>query len=288
MKLFNVWVLLVSFPIVLMPGLIGCSKSDMQGLVPDDIEGSVLVADDITANPNIQLKKPPGSKTKYDDIYRKTLFNPDRIFLDTEPEKAPAEPEPTPARMQIDVPNLELVGTLHKTVDKSSYAFIKNTNDADPAMRNKVRKYGQGEWIGDYLISLIESNRVTLIRGEEIAMLQLKPSRAAGNAPARGGGRRPAAGSSGQQGASVSVGQRRQQSNAEREKEEEMRRAKEMEAAETVGTRFTGKGRQMQQQESAKTSFSSGASDSSASYWSWSESQSSSGSISSGRPGCGR
>ncbi len=287
MKFFERWILTSILSIVLMLCLFGCSEVDVTDWVSDEIEDAVFIADDITANPNIQLKKSSGSQMKYDDIYLKTLFSPDRVFLDIGQEDIPVEPEPTPARMQIDVPNLELVGTLQKTVDKSSYAFIKNANDADPSMRNKVRKYGQGEWIGDYLISLIESNRVTLMRGEEIALLQLKPSQVAGRPPARGGRQPVAGGGPTQQRAVPGNNQRRPASQQEREKEEEMKREKEMAGADRAESRFTGRGRQMQQN-NAETSYSSGTRGSTAPYWAWSDSQASSNSMAPGQRGCGR
>jgi hypothetical protein len=181
-------ILLPVFTVVLMLCFIGCSGTDTAGVIPREPDESVLIDGDIIAESNLQLKKNPGQEKKYSDIYNKTLFNQDRIFIEKEEETA-VEPEPTPSRMQIEVPNLELVGTLQTSADKNSYAFIKNAGDMDPAMRNKVRKYEKGEWIGDYLISRIDASRVTLIRGEEIAVLQLKPPQSFGRVPASKGSR---------------------------------------------------------------------------------------------------
>lgn len=173
---------------VSMLWFIGCSGTDTAGILLPEPDENTLIDGDIIAESNLQLKRNPGDEKKYSDIYNKTLFNQDRIFIEMKEETA-VEPEATPSRMQIEVPNLELVGTLQTSADKNSYAFIKNAGDTDPAMRNKVRKYEKGEWIGDYLISRIDASRVTLIRGEEIAVLQLKPPQGFGRPPATKGSR---------------------------------------------------------------------------------------------------
>ncbi len=161
--------------IALMSFLTACIDENFA--VPEARETELDYSNTGGADPDktdIVLKKSLPSESEYVDVYQKTLFNPERKYTE-EVEQTTGEPEATPARQTVNLPNLELVGTL-KTSAPASYAFIRNTGEKEKNQKNKVLKYELGQWIGEYLISKIEASQVTLMKGEEVAVIKLKPS----------------------------------------------------------------------------------------------------------------
>lgn len=122
----------------------------------------------------LALKRKPGNASEYDEVYEKNLFNSDREFIESEEEAETVEPTATPQRTAVDLPHVVLVGTLTASGNKH-IAFIKNSKDKDKSKRNKTLKYEIGDWLGDYMLSNIEPDKVTLTKGEELAYLRLKP-----------------------------------------------------------------------------------------------------------------
>ena len=173
--------------------LMGCSDDGIalptrgvDGNLPSEGIGKVAEL------PDISLKKSVQDELHYEDVYKKTLFNPERTFVES--EKLPEEETtPTPTKQAVDLPNLDLVGTL-KTSDDMSYAFIRNSGAGSKNVKNMVTKYALGQWIGEYLITKIETSRVTLMKGQEVAIIRLKPSGKPAARQSGTGGRRPGEG----------------------------------------------------------------------------------------------
>ncbi len=158
-----------------------------------DAEGIMMLSQEISQQgSSVKLKRSVGQQAQYADIYNRNLFNPDRQFVEDEELPSVPEPTPAPARAQTEVPDLELVGTLKTDSSNENFAFIKNAGDPDPSMRNKIRRYSKGDWIGDYWVSQIETSEVTLIRGEDVAVLRLRPPENIGRPTGRAQQRRDA------------------------------------------------------------------------------------------------
>ncbi|MBN1880347.1 hypothetical protein JW823_09585 [bacterium] len=226
--------------------LLACSNVEMDLPKSDDENlGLPIEIGAIERQSDIALKRAVPSETSYDDVFHKTLFNPDREFVETE-QVNPEIPIATPERQTIEIPNLELIGTL-KTANSSSYAFIRTMGSGKKAGAPAIAKYTLGQWIGDYLISKIDASRVTLMKGNEVAVLQLKPSanpagrspkapgrQAAGKNPrtSSGGSSRPAFPSQememGERGKASSKGIGQSRMQAESKSAEEMEKEKSL------------------------------------------------------------
>ena len=108
--------------------LIACTElgNNHQTPVDEDTDFNISV-DTSSVRSDVVLKKSISKESDYSDVYKKTLFNPERTFVEKE-ETVDTEPTPTPPRLAIDLPDLELVGTL-KTSGPNSYAFIRNKGE---------------------------------------------------------------------------------------------------------------------------------------------------------------
>jgi len=126
------------------------------------------------SSPQIAMKREASSEDSYSDIYNLNLFSSDRTYVEPEGSGKTAEPTKTPKRAAIGLPNFQLVGTLTSS-GSEDLAFIKNSKAEDKTKRGKAVKYITGDWLGDYMISKIDSDRVVLVKGEETAYLRLKP-----------------------------------------------------------------------------------------------------------------
>lgn len=169
--------------------LVGCSNEEIVSLKHDGDGMPSEGFGQVTDLPDVSLKKNVMNELYYEDVYKKTLFNPERSFIES--ENSPDEDtSPTPTKQAaIDLPNLDLIGTL-KTSDNMDYAFIRNSGAGSKNASNMVMKYTLGQWIGDYLVTKIEASRVTLMKGQEVAIIRLKPSGKPAGKPVGAQGRR--------------------------------------------------------------------------------------------------
>lgn len=181
--------MLIQFIVLSCFLLIGCSEEGID-LPTHGLDGSMPLneIEQKSELPDISLKKSVPGELHYEDVFKKTLFNPERTFVETE-TSPDQETTPTPTKQAVDLPNLALVGTL-KTSDDMSYAFIRNSGAGNKNTNSMVMKYTLGQWIGEYLITKIETSRVTLMKGQEVAVIRLKPSGKPAGKPAAPG-RRP-------------------------------------------------------------------------------------------------
>ncbi|MBN1295611.1 hypothetical protein JXA80_02445 [bacterium] len=225
--------------LVLAAGFLGCSNEsvDIADLLKQDSD--VLSMDNVDlAGSKIALKRTLGDETGYDEVYQRSLFNSDRQYYESQSAESPEEPTPTPKRATVDLPDFELVGTLTSS-DTRSIAFIKNLKPKDRKARTEVEKFEIGDWLGDYLVSVIEPSKVTLARGEELAYLRLKPPKNVSRktaGPPRGttrGGNSPKQGNVG--GKACGIGGRPSGVGAARDEREE--KEAEMKAAQSAEER---------------------------------------------------
>jgi hypothetical protein len=120
---------------------------------------------------NLKLKRKAEQEEKYSIVTDSDLFSPDRKF-EAKEEKDDTTPTPAPKQSNTDIPDLRLVGTLSMS-DKESFAFIVDQKNKDA--KGKALKYGVGEKLGDYVITNIKSDQVSLQKGDTVAALKLKP-----------------------------------------------------------------------------------------------------------------
>ncbi|MBN1550506.1 hypothetical protein JW979_03505 [bacterium] len=131
---------------------------------------------DLLATPVAQdivytVKRNVANESEYSVITQTNLFDPERKF---EQESAQTDPTPTPSTAPsiTEIPNLKLVGTI-KTNSEESYAFIVDSKDKD--RQGKSKRYAIGDFIGEYRVSMIKPDQVIIKKGDELAVLRLKP-----------------------------------------------------------------------------------------------------------------
>ncbi|MCD4653362.1 hypothetical protein K8T06_05450 [bacterium] len=181
----QIYSILLSLCMMLFVALMTSCDSSM--LDPDKVgdETSLISLDNVeVSGPQIALKRRPIGEEKYSDIYNLNLFNSDRTYVESDSSEEKVEPTQTPKRTTVDLPNFELIGTLTSS-ESDNIAFIKNSKAEDKSKRNKALKYISGDWLGDYMISVIKPDKVVLTRGEELAYLRLKPPKNLRKKPSR-------------------------------------------------------------------------------------------------------
>jgi len=152
-------------------GLFSCSRQT--DLFPEDTgQPAVDLALETENIGTIKLKSVLGNAEDYNQITSGNLFDKER---EPPPEGTPVG---TPisegtGQQPVNIPNLKLVGTINMG-GGISYAFIIDTKNSK--LKNKIQRFKLGDKIGDYEITDVGADRVAFQKGEELAVLKLKPT----------------------------------------------------------------------------------------------------------------
>ena len=207
--------------------IFGCDDnfvSDKSFQVPESV--LALTKDISTASDSekYDLRRNHEELDGFSIVSEKNLFHPKRK-LDAE-EESKIDPTPTPETQKtaVEMPNLQLVGTM--VLNDVNYAFIIDRQNKDS--KGKALRYKTGDTIGEFSITEILNDQVVFKNGEQQARLELKPPVGRKGKSARSRGKR--------RGSKAS--QRPQSGNRPNNAQERMRRqAKEKEEKEMMKKR---------------------------------------------------
>jgi len=163
----------------------GCFEEEMKIGNQNSQGNEIALSVDETEATSLEIKRYPKEASIFSIITESNLFNQDRKFIPSDDDSNDNSKDDLPKKqMKADLPNLKLVGTMILQKGKS-FAFIIDKKSTK--LKNKITKFKMGDWIGDYRIIEIGEDKVVFSKGEEVAMLKLKP--AEGKAAARGRGK---------------------------------------------------------------------------------------------------